>query len=112
MRVEAILLPVALRLHQHHLLRESIRRVGFFRIPVPEIVFAERRGREFRISANRPERDKLLAPVQPRLFDKLHAHHQVLVKKLAGIFLVGANAADYCGQVYDQIRMRVAKAGA
>src|SRR6185295_14725429 len=43
-RIEAVLLPVTLRLHQHHLLRQSVGRVGLFRITVPQILFAERHG--------------------------------------------------------------------
>src|SRR6266571_9006431 len=51
-RVEAILLTIGLRLHEHHFFGQTVRSVCFFRIAVPDIVFFERHRREFRIGAH------------------------------------------------------------
>ena len=47
-RIEAVLLPVGLRLHQQHLLGQAVRRVGLLRVAVPQVVLAERHRRELR----------------------------------------------------------------
>ena len=41
-RIEAVLLPVRLRLHQQHLLGQAVRGVGLLRVAVPEVVLLER----------------------------------------------------------------------
>src|SRR5262249_47720582 len=40
---------------------------------------------------------------QTRFFDELHAHHHVVVEKLAGVFLVVADTTDDGRQVDDQV---------
>ena len=45
--------------------------------------------------------------MQPRLFDELDAHHQVIVEKLSRVFLIVADPAHYCRQMNHQIRLRV-----
>ena len=54
-RVEAVLLPVGLRLDQQHLLGQPVWRVGLLRIAVPQVVFAERHRRELGIAADRAD---------------------------------------------------------
>src|SRR5256885_16565061 len=63
--IEAVLLPISLRLYQHHLLCQSVRSIRLFGITVPKIVFFERHRREFRVSADRADRDEFLHPTQP-----------------------------------------------
>ena len=53
-------LPVRLELHQERLLRDAVRRVRLLGVAGPEIVFAERDGRELRVGADRPDADELL----------------------------------------------------
>lgn len=101
-RVVIVLLPVRLRLHQQHLFRQSVGRVRFFGISVPEACFVERHGSEFRITANRTHRDELRDAMLARLFDQVHAHNQVVVKKLAGVFAVRSDASHAARQMQDQ----------
>ena len=57
--VHAVLLAIGLRLRQHHLLGEAVGRVGLLGVAVPEVVFAERDGRELRVRADRAGRHQL-----------------------------------------------------
>src|SRR5215471_15529381 len=104
-RIKAVLLTIGLRLDQHHLLREAIRCVGFLRITVPQILFLKRHRRKLWIRAYRSGGHKFLHALQTRLLDELRTHHQILVKKPAGVFLVVTDAADNRGQVNHQIRL-------
>jgi hypothetical protein len=92
-----------LRLHQHHLFRQTIRRVSFFRVTAPQIVFLKRHGCELWISADRADRHEFAHVVLTGLLHQLCAHHEIVVEEFAGILLVGSNAADYRRQVNDQV---------
>ena len=46
-------------------------------------------------------------PDDARGFDHVDAHHRVVVKKAAGIFAIGADAADDRGQVNEDVRARI-----
>ena len=59
--VKTILLPVSLRLNQHHFFGKSVRSIGFFGVAVPDIIFLERDRREFGISADSAQRDESLS---------------------------------------------------
>src|ERR1700674_4201453 len=58
-RIHTVLVSVRLRLHQEHLLRQAVGRIGFFRIAVPQIIFAEWDRRELWIGAHRSSDDHL-----------------------------------------------------
>jgi len=100
-RVETILLAVCLRLHQHHFLCQTVGRVGLFGIANPQIVFLERNRREFGISANRANGYEFANAIFVRLVHELHAHHQVVVKEISGMFHVRADATHVRGKVND-----------
>src|SRR5438128_2288821 len=85
--IEPILLAVRGRLYEQHLLRQSVRRVRLFGIPVPEVLFAKRHRREFRVRADRTGSDHFSDSCLPSLVDDLHAHHEIVVEELAGVFL-------------------------
>jgi hypothetical protein len=51
--IEAILLAISLRLHQHHLLGEAVGSICFFGVADPQIIFLERDRREFGICTDR-----------------------------------------------------------
>ena len=107
-RVEVVFLAICLGLHHQHLLGQPVGRVRLFGVADPEVRLLERHGRELGIRADRPDGDELFHAVHPALLQQLRAHHEVLVKELARMLLVGADAADDCGQVDDDVRPRVA----
>ncbi len=101
-RVVPVLIAIRLRLHEQHLLREPVWRVGFLRISIPEVIFLEGHRRELRICADGADANELRDPRLPRLVKELRPHHQVVVEKLAGPLAVRADAADNRGKVNDQ----------
>ena len=105
--VEAVLLAIPHRLHDHHLLRDAVGRVGLFRVAVPDVVFLERNRRELRVRADRAGRDQLPDLGQAALLEHVQPHHRVLEQVAARVVAVGADAADLCRQVDDQVRPRV-----
>ncbi len=106
---KAILQPVRLSLHQQRFLGDSVRRIGFFGIPVPEVDLAERHGRMFRIGAHGADGDELLHSLEARLLHQLRAHHEILVEELSGPGAVGADAAHDSGQMDHDIRSRLSQ---
>jgi len=92
-----------LRLHQEHLLCQSIWGVGFFRIAIPEVFFFERNRRVLWVGADGADCHELFDTLQPGLVDELHAHHQVVVEEFAGLLAVGTDAADLGCKVDDDI---------
>ena len=103
--IEAVLLAVGLRLHQQHLLRQPVRRVGLFRVTVPQVFFFEWHRGELGVGADRAHRHKFFDPAQPGFVDQLHAHHQVVVEEFSRVLAVGADAAHLGSQVNDDIRV-------
>ena len=106
-RVQPVLLAVGLRAHEHRLLRDAVGRVRLLREAVPEVVLAERDGRELRVGADRAGDHELLDLVQPGLLEHVRAHHQVRVPVAAGVGAVRADPADLCGEVEDELGARV-----
>ena len=102
-----VLLPVRLGLHKKHLFGQTVGRIGFFRIAVPEILLSERNRRELGIGTDRPGGDKLADPRKPSPFHELGPHHQIFIEKTAGAQPIGLNSAHACRQVNDDIRTRV-----
>ncbi len=98
-RVEAVLLAVRLRLHQHHLLGKTVRRVGLFRISVPQFFFSKWNRRVLRIRADRAQRNEFLHAALASFFDQLDPHDQIVVEVAPRIFLIGADPA------YDRRKM-------
>ena len=106
--VVAVLIAVGLRVHEQHLLRQPVRRVGFLGVTVPEMLLLERHRRELRIRADRADGDKLRHARLPRLVKQVRAHHQVVVEELRRILLVGPDAADARGEVDEHGRPLIA----
>src|ERR1700683_1426405 len=96
-RVEPVLFTIRLRLHQQHLLGDTVSRIGFLRIAVPEVLFAKGHWSKFRIGAYRANCDHFFDFMKPRLLDHLHTHHQVLIEKSAGVGAVRTDTTDYRG---------------
>src|SRR6516165_5253739 len=92
--VEIVLLAICLRLHKQHLLREPVRSVGFFRITVPEVFLVKWNRCELRIRANGAGRYELLNTIPAPILHQLDTHHEIVVKKTAGICSIGANTPD------------------
>jgi len=105
--VEAVLLAVGLRLHQHHLLRQPVGRVRFLRVALPQVVLPERDRGELGVGADRPDGDEFLDPGHARPLDELEAHDGAVVEEPAGVVLVGRDAADHGGEVDDDVGPRV-----
>ena len=105
--VEAVLRPVGLRLDEQHLLGQAIGRVRLFRIAVPEIVLMKRDRRELGVGADRAHADEFLDAGKPRLLHQLGAHHEVVEEEATRVGAVGADAADYCREVNDHIRLGI-----
>ena len=108
-RIEAVLLPVGLALHEQHLLRHAVGGVGFFRIAVPELILGERHRRELRIGADRSDADELPDAGPARVLHEHRAHVQVLVEEAARLGLVRADAADHRRQVDDDLGLGLVK---
>jgi hypothetical protein len=105
-RVEPVLLAVGLRLHEEHLLGESVRRVRLLGIAVPEILLAKRHRSELGVRAHGADGDELGDAVQACLLDELRAHHQVVVEEPAGVLAVGPDAAHDRREVDDDVGPR------
>ncbi len=106
-RIVAILLAVRLRLHQQHFLRQSVRRVGLFRVAVPQVFLFEGDGSVLGVGANRADGDKFAHVFLPGMVNQLYAHHQVVVEELARLLAVGTDTAHFGCQVDDHIRFGV-----
>ena len=105
--IEAILPAVGLGLDEHHLLGQAIRRVCFFRITVPEIVFLERDRRKLGIRADRAKGNKFVYLFHISFVKELHAHHDVFVKEGCGILLVESDAAHLRREVDHNVGVRL-----
>src|SRR5688500_8548849 len=103
-RVVAVLLPVGLRLHQKHLLRKTVRRVGLLRITTPQVVLAEWNGRELRIGAHRTDSDKFGNAGAPRSIEQLYAHQQIVIKELRRSLAIRTDTPDDGGQMNNDRR--------
>ena len=110
--VEAVLLAIGLRLGDHHLLGETVRRVGFLRIAVPEVAFLEGHGRELGVRANGADGQKLLDASLTAQLDELGAHEQIGVQKRSGIETIGADAADHGGEMQYDFRLMASQQSA
>src|SRR2546423_6388987 len=108
-RVKAILLTIRLRLDEHHFLRETIGSVCFFRITIPKIAFPEWHLSELRIGTHSSDGDEFFDATQTCLLNKLHAHHEILVKRLSRILLIVTDATDGAGEMNNQVRSRIVK---
>ena len=106
-RIEAVLLAIGLPLHQQHLLGETVRGVRLLGIAVPQVLLAERHGRELRVRAHGPDRHELRDARETGVFDELRAHDQVVVEEPAGVLAVGADAADHGGEVDHEVGARL-----
>ena len=110
--VEAVLLAVGLGLHQQHLLRQAVGRVGLLRVAVPEVVLAERHGRELRVGADGADLDELRDAADARLLHELDAHDRVVVEEAPRVGAVGADAADDGREVNDHVGAQGVQAAA
>ena len=99
--VHPVLLPVGLPADEDGLLGDAVRCVRLLRVAVPEVVLAERHGRELRIRADRAGDDDLLDAGEPRLLEHVRAHQQVRVPVAPGVRAVRTDAADLRGEVED-----------
>ena len=111
-RLEAVLVAVGLRAHEHGLLGDAVRRVRLLRDSRSR---ARPRWnghrRELRIGADGAGDHELLDLVQPGLLEHVRAHHQVRVPVAAGVGAVRADPADLGGEVEDELRARVRRRG-
>jgi len=101
--VEAVFGAIGLGLDEEHFLCQAIGCVGLLGVTVPEVVFPEGNGREFRIGADGADCDELLDISQAGLLDKLDTHNEVFVEEFAGVLAVGADSADDCCEVDDNV---------
>ena len=104
-RVEAVLLAVRRGADEQRLLGDAVRSVGLLGVPVPEVLLAERHGRELRVGADGAGEHELGGAVQPRLLEHVGAHHQVRVPVAPGVGPVGADAADLGREVEHDLRL-------
>ena len=102
--IEAVLGAIRGALHDQHLLGQTVGRVGFLGIAVPQVGFLEGYRGMFRVGADRADRYDLLHFGAPRFLDQVHAHDQIVVEIAARILAVGTNTADDGGQMDDHIR--------
>ena len=101
------MLPVSLQLHEQHFLRQAVRRVGFFRIAVPEILFTKRHRCKFGVGADGARANKLFNSGNARRLDNVQPHRGVFIEEAPGIGAVGADAAYDCRQMNEDIRARI-----
>ena len=62
MEFESVLLPVGLRLNEHHFFSQAVRRIGFLGIACPNVIFLKGDRRELRVGAMVPMATNLLRP--------------------------------------------------
>src|SRR5882762_304011 len=99
--IKSILPPICLALHEKHLFGKSVRRIGFFGITIPEVLFLKGYGSELRIRADGSDAYELLYSGTRRILEKLHPHNRVFIEKACWILLICANSAHRRGQVND-----------
>ena len=105
--VHAVLLAVALRQHQHHLLGDAVGRVGFLGIAVPQVFLAERDRGELGIGADGSHRHQLPHPSQPALFEDVQSHHGVCEHVAPRVCAIGADAPNLRRKMENQIWLRI-----
>ena len=105
--IEIILLAISLSLYQQHLLCQAIGCIGFLRVTVPKVFFAERDRGEFRVGADGSQRDKLLHTSQPGVLHQQRTHNEIRVGEAPGIGTIGPDAADFSREVHNDLRARV-----
>ena len=98
-RIEPILLTVSLRLHKHHFLGETIRRIRLFRISIPQIIFLERHRRKFGIGAHCACRNELTHTMFVCLMHEFHTHDHIVIEKFGRMFAVRADTAYIGGKM-------------
>src|SRR4029077_5602819 len=90
--IEPVFLSIRLGLDQQHLLGESIRRVGLFRVNMPQIFFAKRHLSKLRVSADPSQTHKLANLHASRMFDEFNPHDSVVIKELTRMEPIRSNA--------------------
>ena len=104
--VEIVLLPVGFRLSEERFLRDTVRGVCLFGVPVKEVLLAEGNLGVVRIRADSPEDGELLDVELASHLHELDTHDSVVVEIPAWILPVGADAADGRREVDDRIGPR------
>jgi hypothetical protein len=97
--IETVLLAVCLGLNEEHLLRQTVWRVGFLRISIPEIVLFEWHGRELGIRADRPDCHDLLYANSASRLEHVDAHHKIVMKEAARVCSVSSDTANHGRQM-------------
>ena len=69
-----------------------IRRVGLFRVAIPDVCLPKRYGSVFRIGAYRAHGHEFSDFLPTSFLHEVNAHHQVVVEETPGVLSVGANA--------------------
>ncbi len=106
--VEVVLLPVGLPLHQQHLLRDAVGRIGLLGIAVPQVAFHERHRRQLRIGADGADADELLDAGAARVLQRQRAEHHVLEEEEARGVAVRADAANHRREMNDDVGLEIA----
>ena len=102
--VETVLSSIGLSLNQQQLLGDAVRRVCFFRVPIPQVILAKGDGRELGVGAYRAQDYHLVDTRSPTLVNELSAHHQVVVQVGGRVHSVRSDSPDPCGQMNHQVR--------
>lgn len=110
-RIVTILLTIGLRLHQQHFLGQSIGRIRFLWVSVPERVLFEGYGYDLRVGAHGTDQNDFLDVSLPAFMDEMNTHRQVVVEEISGMSSVGSDASDSSGEMDDDIRGRVPEHG-
>ena len=103
--MEPVLLAVSLCSDEERLLRHAVGSVRLLRVAVPQVLFAERHGRELRVRAHGADDHELLDVADATLLEHVSAHHQVRVPVATGVREVRADPADLRGEVEDALRI-------
>src|SRR5205807_6813544 len=98
-RAKPKLLAIRLSLDQEHLLGQTVGRVGFLRVSIPQVLLTERDRRVLRVGAHRPDGDELLDLSLPRDLHEVRAHDEIVVEEFAGTLAIRADAPHDRGQV-------------
>jgi len=101
--VHTVLLAVGLAHSEEGFFGDAVGGVGFFGEAVPEVVFLKRHGRELGVGADGADLDEFPDFVDACLFDEVESHGHVGEEEAAGVFAVGADAADFGGEVDDDV---------
>jgi hypothetical protein len=77
--------------------------MGLLRIPVPEVLFPEWHGSEFRVCSDSSHNNTFFNIFLPSSLDHLDAHDRIIIEKLSRVVLVEPDSSHFRGEMNNDI---------